>query len=225
MDRAGTAPCRCAGSRRGAVLTLRKKKPSPAANRAGQLALLGEVFREHGYEGASLTLITKATGLGKGSLYHLFPGGKQQMAAEVLAEIDSWFERNVFVPLRETKNAREGIARMFDAVDDYFRSGRRVCLVGVFALGAARDEFAMAVQGYFKAWHDALTAALCRAGHARAEATALSEDVLAGIQGALVLARAANDPKVFARALARLEKRTDISRLSQKAGGGIGSSP
>lgn len=191
---------------------MRKKAitPSPAASRAGLLPQLGEVFREHGYEGASLTLITKATGLGKGSLYHLFPGGKQQMATEVLAEIDGWFTRNVFVPLRETKDARDGIAHMFDAVDAYFRSGRRVCLVGVFALGAARDEFAAAVRGYFKAWDNALTAALIRAGHERAAAAALAEDVLAGIQGALVLARAANDAKVFARALGRLKKRVGI---------------
>ena len=49
------------------------------------LGALGEVFRAHGYEGASLTLITQATGLGKGSLYNFFPDGKEQMAAEVLA--------------------------------------------------------------------------------------------------------------------------------------------
>ena len=65
------------------------------------LRALGEVFRAHGYEGASLTLITDATGLGKGSLYHLFPGGKEQMAAEVLADIDAWFEFNIYAPLRE----------------------------------------------------------------------------------------------------------------------------
>ena len=189
---------------------MRKKATTPGTNRAGQLALLGEVFREHGYEGASLTLITKATGLGKGSLYHLFPGGKQQMAAEVLVEIDGWFERNVFVPLRKTEDARAGIAHMFEAVDAYFRSGRRVCLVGVFALGAARDEFAAAVRGYFKAWDEALAAALRRAGYERAEAAALSEDLLAGIQGALVLARAADDAKVFTRTLGRLKKRVGI---------------
>jgi AcrR family transcriptional regulator len=65
------------------------------------LRALGEVFRAHGYEGASLTLITEATGLGKGSLYHLFPGGKEQMAAEVLADIDGWFELNIYAPLLE----------------------------------------------------------------------------------------------------------------------------
>lgn len=174
------------------------------------LPQLGEVFRVHGYEGASLTLITEATGLGKGSLYHLFPGGKQQMAAEVLAEIDAWFTRHVFTPLREDADPQRGIARMFDDVDAYFRSGRRVCLVGVFALGAARDEFAAAVRGYFKAWADSLAAALIRAGHGRGEAAELAEDVLAGIQGALVLARGVDQPKLFGRALARLKDRVAI---------------
>ena len=68
---------------------------SSAAERAGILPVLAEVFRAHGYEGASLSLITRATGLGKGSLYHLFPGGKAEMAACGLAEIDAWFEANL----------------------------------------------------------------------------------------------------------------------------------
>ncbi len=174
------------------------------------LPQLGEVFRAHGYEGASLTLITAATGLGKGSLYHLFPGGKAQMAKEVLAEIDQWFEREVFAPLRDggdETEARAGIAQMFKATDAYFRSGRRVCLVGVFALGASRDEFAAAVHGYFERWREALAQALRRAGHSRGEAAELAEDILAGIQGALVLARAADDAAIFSRALKRLTRR------------------
>lgn len=165
------------------------------------------MFRTYGYEGASLTLITAATGLGKGSLYHLFPGGKTQMARDVLEEIDGWFEREVFAPLRDGEDAEAGIARMFKATDAYFRSGRRVCLVGVFALGAARDEFAVAVHGYFERWREALALALRRAGHARGAAMELAEDILAGIQGALVLARAADEPKLFSRALARLQRR------------------
>lgn len=205
MAGAGPAPGRRAGPVGRTVLTRAKKEA--ASPRAVLLPKLGEVFRTYGYEGASLTLITAATGLGKGSLYHLFPGGKAQMAEEVLAEIDHWFEREVFAPLRDSDDAKAGIAHMFKAVDAYFRSGRRVCLVGVFALGAARDEFADAVHGYFEAWRAALVSALRRAGHARGEAAELSEDILAGIQGALVLARAADDPKLFSRALNRLRRR------------------
>src|ERR1700756_939476 len=128
----------------------------PVSERNEILSQLAEVFRAHGYEGTTLSLITEATGLGKGSLYHLFPGGKQQMAAEVLAEIDGWFETNVFAPLRETNDPQQATATMIENVDGYFRSGRRMCLVGVIALGASRDTFAEGVQGYFVAWKNAL---------------------------------------------------------------------
>ncbi|HKX35432.1 MAG TPA: TetR/AcrR family transcriptional regulator, partial [Rhizorhapis sp.] len=45
--------------------------------RSDIIPVLGEVFREHGFEGASLAIISARTGLGKGSLYHFFPGGKE----------------------------------------------------------------------------------------------------------------------------------------------------
>ena len=184
-----------------------RPRAEPDDNRAEILGRLGEVFRVHGYEGASLSLITDATGLGKGSLYHLFPGGKQQMAADVLAEIDAWFRHNVFTPLIACTDPRQGIEQMFVSVERYFLSGRRVCLVGVFALGAARDTFGKAVRGYFKAWAEALTATLLRLGRSPADAVERAEDILLGIQGALVLARASGDPAIFARALQRLRKR------------------
>jgi len=185
----------------------KRARAEPDDSRAGILSQLGEVFRVHGYEGASLSLITQATGLGKGSLYHLFPGGKEQMAAEVLAEIDAWFRENVFTPLIECADARQGVEQMFVSVERYFLSGRRVCLVGVFALGAARDTFGKSVRGYFKAWAEALTTTLRRLGRSPADAAARAEDILLGIQGALVLARANGDPAIFARALQRLRKR------------------
>lgn len=188
-----------------------KQKAAPTA-RAALLPKLGEVFRLHGYEGASLSLITGATGLGKGSLYHLFPGGKAQMAAEVLTEIDGWFAREVFEPLRDDTDAKRGLAQMLDAVDAYFRSGHRVCLVGVFALGAARDEFGKALRGYFDAWRDAIVVALVREGHRKPEARDLAEEVLAAIQGALVLARGQHDPAIFARALDRLRVRLGLKK-------------
>ncbi|TXN04662.1 MULTISPECIES: TetR/AcrR family transcriptional regulator [unclassified Methylobacterium] len=171
------------------------------------LPALAEVFREHGYAGASLALIGKATGLGKGSLYHLFPGGKAEMAACVLAEIDAWFEANVYRPLREADRPETAIWEMFASVQTYFRSGQRVCLVGVLALGSGRELFAEAVRSYFARWVAALADALLRAGHDAEASTALAEDVVAQIQGAIVLARALDEPAVFTRALAALRSR------------------
>lgn len=176
------------------------------AERDEVIPALGEIFREHGFEGASLSLITEKTGLGKGSLYHFFPGGKEEMATVVLAEIDAWFQDNVYRPLRENDDPQAGIDHMFAAVEDYFRAGRRVCLVGVFALDNTRDRFGSAVKSYFADWAKALTKALARSGRDPAEAKALTEDILGGIQGGLVLARALDDPAVFTRRLKRLRQ-------------------
>jgi TetR/AcrR family transcriptional regulator, lmrAB and yxaGH operons repressor len=175
--------------------------------RAGTLPVLAEVFRAHGYEGASLALISRATGLGKGSLYNLFPGGKAEMAACVLAEIDAWFEENLYAPLRAADRPAEAVSAMFDAVETYFRSGRRVCLVGVVALGSERDRFAAAVRSYFARWVAALAEALRRSGRDPMASTALAEEVVAQIQGAIVLARALDEPAVFTRAMTALKGR------------------
>lgn len=178
-----------------------------ASERADLLPLLGEVFRSHGYEGATLALISQATGLGKGSLYHFFPDGKAQMAAEVLAEIDHWFEVNIFAALRKSDDPARAIAEMTEGVDRYFRSGHRVCLVGVIALGASRDIFAAQVQDYFIRWNDALALTLRRAGFSTSVARRRAADALLTIQGALVLARALDDAKVFGQAMADMKAR------------------
>jgi hypothetical protein len=79
--------------------------------------------------------------------------------------------------------------------------------VGVVALGASRDLFGEKVKVYFAGWVDALAAALRRLGDGNAEARRKSEQAVLEIQGALVLARAFDDPKVFLRALKESERR------------------
>ncbi|USX25068.1 TetR/AcrR family transcriptional regulator [Oxalobacteraceae bacterium OTU3CINTB1] len=175
--------------------------------RGDVVPLLAEVFRTYGYEGASLARISEGTGLGKGSIYNFFPGGKEEMAEAVLANIDGWFRDQVFQPLRERGDAGQGVADMFTAVGRYFLSGRKVCLVGVFALGHERDRFAVKVQAYFAEWIDALASALERGGRTPKLARELAEDAVGGIQGALVLARAADEPELFMRALERMRVR------------------
>lgn len=191
------------------------------AERADVLPALAEVFREHGYEGASLGLIGQRTNLGKGSLYHFFPGGKAEMAEAVLSDIAAWFETEVFTPLARAETGacapEEAIAAMLRAVDGYFQSGRRICLVGAFALADTRDRFAAQVDAYFARWTGALAKALQGAGLAPEAAAELAEDAVLRIQGALVLARARGEPAVFSRGLRRLEG--DIREILARSAG------
>lgn len=181
------------------------------AERADVVPVLAELFREYGFEAASLALIGERTRLGKGSLYHFFPGGKEEMAHAVLDEIDGWFEREIFAPLREEPDPKLAIAGMLASVDTYFRSGQRVCLVGALALAETRSRFAERIRAYFADWDAALRGALERAGRRPDDAAALSQEILAVIQGALVLARALNDASVFERLLGGLRARLALA--------------
>lgn len=177
------------------------------AERADVIPSLAEIFREFGFDGASLSTITEKTGLGKGSLYHFFPGGKEEMAAAVLGEIDQWFATQVFEPLRSAEDPRSAIAEMWCSVSEYFRSGRRVCLVGAFALDNVRNKFSDQVRDYFTEWRGALAEALEKAGCSSQGSLELAEETVVSVQGALVLARALDEPEVFERTIERLRHR------------------
>ncbi|HUO54505.1 MAG TPA: helix-turn-helix domain-containing protein [Rhodoblastus sp.] len=56
--------------------------PEDARHRA--LKIIAEVFRRFGYEAATMSILSRETGLGRSSLYYHFPGGKQEMALAML---------------------------------------------------------------------------------------------------------------------------------------------
>ena len=56
-------------------------------------------------------------------------------------------------------------------------------------------------------WVDALSIALTAGGHKPRKARARAEEIVAGVQGAIVLARALDDQAAFARVLERLRRR------------------
>ncbi|KQM27957.1 MULTISPECIES: TetR/AcrR family transcriptional regulator [unclassified Sphingomonas] len=173
-------------------------------DRQSALPALAEAFREHGYDGASLAVLTQATGLGKGSLYNFFPGGKEEMMAAVLDDIDRWFTEAIFRPLEDTTDPATAIAAMFDVVSTYFLSGRRVCVIGSLGLNAAGEVFAARVRQYFARWIGAVARCLERGGVPPALAMELAEEAVSGIQGAIVLTRALGDEAAFRRVVDRL---------------------
>ncbi len=150
-------------------------------------------------------MLSKATGLGKGSLYNFFPGGKAEMMEAVLADIDAWFARAIFTALEQASDPASSIAAMFADVTAYFESGGRVCLVGWLGLGSSGDLFAVSIRRYFTRWISALAHCLETGRLPPALAMRLAEETVAGIQGAIVLARALGEDAAFVRIVRRLE--------------------
>ena len=164
---------------------------------------LMRVVRRRGYDGASLAELSKATGLGRSSLYHHFPDGKDDMVRAVLG---TWrrVRETVFDPLRLPGPARQRVEAMVKALDAYYRGGREACVLGNLVLGTSRTRFHTQLSAIFDEWIEALATALRDAGHSKSIARRRAEDAVLRIEGALILAGGMDDVSLFSRTLKRL---------------------
>lgn len=166
---------------------------------------LSDVFRNVGYEGASLAALAAATGLKKASLYHRFPGGKEQMAEEVLNSAEAWFLENVLAPLASDAPPAARVQAMIGRLDEFYAGGRQACLLNTLSSASPHDgPFARKIKRMFKAWIDAVAAALIEAGFDAETARRRAQRAVIMIQGSLVVARGMGTPKPFRDCLAGL---------------------
>ena len=178
--------------------------PMPELSRGELLARLQETFRRYGYEGASLARISVATGLGKASLYYYFPGGKKQMAADVIEDLRQWFDANVFEPLELVHPPRQRIVSMLETLGRHYDRGQCPCIYALLALSEERTLFGEAISQFFARWVNSLSQPLIDFGLARDIAHRRAHDGVERIQGSLVLSRAFADGRAFATMAAEL---------------------
>ncbi len=162
-------------------------------------------------------MLSKVTGLGKGSLYNFFPGGKEEMMEAVLADIDRWFDATIFSPLEHVHDPAAAITAMIEDVTAYFRSGGRVCLVGCIGLNSSGEAFTPRVKSYFARWISALAHCLEAGGVPPLLAVQLAEGAVSGIQGAIVLARALGEEAAFLRMIER-QRSVLLDAITQQSG-------
>jgi len=111
------------------------------AERSDVIPVLAEIFREHGFAGTGLSVIIDRTGLGKGRLYHFFLNGKEEMAKAILDDVAGGSRRTSSCPCVRAKTGC-GDCPHVQGSRPFFQLGRRVCLIGTFALYDTRDRFA-----------------------------------------------------------------------------------
>lgn len=177
---------------------------APSLTRSELLDRLYVTFSRFGYEGASMARIAEATGLGKASLYHHFPGGKREMASAVLEHVRAWYDETVFRPLAGVTPPRQRLAGMLDAIGRRYTGGDVACLPALLAQTDERTMFADAIRDLFHQMIASITQTLCDAGLARDIAMRRANDGATRILGALSLARALGDSRIFASMAADL---------------------
>ena len=165
---------------------------------------LTDLFRSEGFEASSLNEIAKATGLQKSSLYHRFPGGKEQMAADVATAVTERFATEILAPLVGDGPLEERVREVGRNLDAFYEGGERRCLLDVLSVGHPGRAASSALADAGNGWVAVFATVARDAGADETTALARAQDAVAGIEGALVLARVTGDKAAFARAIDRL---------------------
>lgn len=164
------------------------------------------LFRQYGYDGTTLSKISEATGLGKASLYHHFPGGKNEMVEAVLEYLHHWMDENILQILAGSGDALSKLQRMCDRFLELYEGGNQPCMFAILLMGSARDVFHQRVKVLFCDWIDAIVLVLIESGMDEKLAQQRGEDAAIAIQGSLILSQGLGDSSVFQRAIEQLPK-------------------
>ncbi len=171
------------------------------------------LLRERGYHGAGLSEILATSGVPKGSLYHHFPGGKSQLAAQSLH--------------REGQRLVAGLQRFVDEADsvaaavgrfcDYFAAEllssdyRRGCPLATVALesGDLADDVHGELATAMTSMIDLVARCIAVESPGAPDPRGLATEIVAAVEGALVLAKATRTTAPLETVRDRLVARID----------------
>lgn len=165
------------------------------------------VFQDYGYEGATLVRLSEATGLEKSSLYHRFPGGKDEMAVALLQHVGERFANEILAPLRGSGPLGERIRKCAAGLNRFYAGGRRACVLDTLSLVGGDPRIRAEVKAAYQAWLTAFAEVGREAGLDAEEAEQRAQQAIGEIHGALIFARVSGRRTPFVLALERLEYR------------------
>jgi TetR/AcrR family transcriptional repressor of lmrAB and yxaGH operons len=175
----------------------RSDRRKPQSSREAFLRATAELLQRQGYSATAVTEIVARSGAPKGSLYFLFPGGKEELAVAAMTRSGERLRQAIVATLDSGEDLGESLGRLVDAMaagleGSSFQDG---CPIATVTLEAASGSDAVrdAADGVFATWLEALRARLLAAGLTAEEAERRALLVLAAIEGALILARARRD--------------------------------
>ena len=178
------------------------------------------LFRSQGLNATGIKQIVTEADATFSSLYHHFPGGKDHLAAEVIATAGTAYQNLVEAVWDSQPDAVRGVREVFDGAADVLESSHYtdVCPIATVALEVAsnNEELRMATADVFDAWIEAATTRLVGAGIPEAEAGRLAHCLIALLEGSFILCRAtrSTEPMRDAALVAAHLVRTTIGRAT-----------
>ncbi|MGW4333264.1 TetR/AcrR family transcriptional regulator [Rhodococcus koreensis] len=158
------------------------------------LGTSSDLFRRNGYTGTGLKQVATEARAPFGSIYHFFPGGKQQLGEEVIRTSGEEYARLVFSILETHPDILEGIEVGFRLAGETLVATdyADACPIATVALEVAstNEVLRVATADVFTSWIDSGSALLRARGFGEADARRLILGFVTSLEGAFVLARA-----------------------------------
>lgn len=157
------------------------------------LETTGQLLELQGYHATGLNQILNASGAPKGSLYHYFPGGKEELAEEAIARAAEQVSARLRAELAAQPDAAQALAGFIRTLAGYvqrsdYETGGPITAVALEAASTS-ERLNAACAAAFAAWQEVVRERLLAAGHAPARAARLAVLAIAAIEGATILSR------------------------------------
>ncbi|MCU1429494.1 MAG: transcriptional regulator, TetR family [Actinomycetia bacterium] len=161
-----------------------------------------ELFRRQGYNATGVKQIVATASAPFGSLYHFFPGGKEQLGAEVIRWSGGVYGQLIGAVFDPAPDVVTAVTDFFAGAAETLRDTdyADACPIATIALevSSASEPLRQACADVFASWIDAASERFIGAGIAPAKAHELSVLLLASLEGAFVLARASRSTEPLA---------------------------
>jgi AcrR family transcriptional regulator len=179
-----------------------------------------ELFRRNGYTGTGLKQIVTTANAPFGSLYHFFPGGKEQLGAEVIRSSGMMYLQLFEIFFAPAPDLVSGVEAFFAGAAVTLRETgyADACPIATVALEVAstNEPLRKATAEVFTAWIDAGTMGFAKFGLAEDVARSLTLSLVASLEGAFVLSRAlrSTEPLEVASATSVLAAKAALATVS-----------
>ena len=186
------------------------------------------VVRRHGYDGASLAELSKETGLGRSSLYHYFPDGKEQLVNEAVGWAGRYAGNRVarfLAALPEPTPSGLFAEMVRQWTDEYETEGfDGGCPVAAATVDRARtaDSTRQAAEAAFARWTGAVAGTLTDMGVPEERSRPLATLMISSLEGAILIARAERSVRALTTAARELGPLLDMAVTRPATDGGPG---
>jgi AcrR family transcriptional regulator len=190
------------------MLVIIVKSKERTDSRASMVRGAVSLIRTRGVNATSFSDVLAESGAPRGSIYHHFPNGKEQLAGDAIR----WTSERVLAHQRACRATTP--AGVLDCFIDMWRQvvlasgGSAGCVVAGVAIDTVAADRPMIdlVRATFRSWVDLLTEQLEAVGVPGRRATRVAVAVVAGMEGALILCRAEGDSGPLETVAAELKR-------------------